>query len=241
MPLPLPSCNMSRIIFDIETTGKDFDSLEKPVQDYLLQWAESEEEKEKVHESLSLYPLTGEIIAIGMLNPDSGKGAVYFQNTGDPILSFEEEGIRYETGTEEEILVKFWDAVKSYDQFITFNGRGFDCPFIMIRSAVCRIRPKRDLMPNRYGDIHIDIFDQLSFYGASRRKFSLDMWCRTFGIKSPKEDGIAGSQVKELFLAGRHTDIARYCAGDLRATKELLTVWENYLKYPNKQKTDSKN
>ncbi|HSB30667.1 MAG TPA: ribonuclease H-like domain-containing protein [Candidatus Sulfobium mesophilum] len=232
---------MSRIIFDIETTGKDFDSLEKPVQDYLLQWAESEEEKEKVHESLSLYPLTGEIVAIGMLNPDSGKGAVYFQNTGEPIPSFDEERIRYETGSEPEILVKFWDAVKSYDQFITFNGRGFDCPFIMIRSAVRRIRPKRDLMPNRYGDIHIDIFDQLSFYGASRRKFSLDMWCRTFGIKSPKEDGIAGNQVKELFLAGRHIDIARYCAGDLRATKELLTVWENYLKYPNKQKADSKN
>ncbi len=232
---------MSRIIFDIETIGKDFDSLEEPVRNYLLQWAESEEEREKAQESLSLYPLTGEIAAIGMLNPDSGKGAVYFQNTGEPILPFEEGGIRYETATEGEIIIKFWDAVKSYDQFVTFNGRGFDCPFIMIRSAVCKIRPKRDLLPNRYGDAHIDLFDQLSFYGASRRKFSLDMWCRTFGIKSPKEDGIAGNKVQELFLAGRHVDIAKYCAGDLRATKELLTVWENYLKYPNKQKADRKN
>src|SRR5512147_2749752 len=106
---------MSRVIFDIETAGRDFDSLEKPVQDYLLRWAESEEEKEGVRESLSLYPLTGEIIAIGMLNPDSGKGAVYFQNTCGSILPFEEEGIHYETGTELEILLKFWDAVKSYD------------------------------------------------------------------------------------------------------------------------------
>jgi DNA polymerase elongation subunit (family B) len=228
---------MSRIIFDIETVGRDFDSLDKPVQDYLLRWAESDDEKKEVEESLSFYPLTGEIVSIGMLNPDSGKGAVYFQNTGGPLVPFEEEGILYETGTEENLLLKFWDAVKSYDQFITFNGRGFDCPFIMVRSAVHKIRPKRDLMPNRYGDAHIDLFDQLTFFGASRRKFSLDMWCRTFGIKSPKEDGITGYQVKELFQSGKHIDIARYCAGDLRATKELFEVWENYVRFSNRPRS----
>ncbi|MGE5299387.1 MAG: ribonuclease H-like domain-containing protein [Acidobacteriota bacterium] len=224
---------MSRVIFDIETVGKDFDSLEQPVQDYLLRWAESDEEKKEVEESLSFYPLTGEIVAIGMLNPDTAKGAVYFQNKSDPLLPFEEDGIRYESGTEEDILVKFWDTVKSYDHFVTFNGRSFDCPFIMVRSAVHQIKPKRDLMPNRYGDAHIDLFDQLTFFGASRRKFSLDMWCRTFGIKSPKEDGITGYQVKELFQSGKHIEIARYCAGDLRATRQLLAVWENYLKFSN--------
>ncbi len=224
---------MSRIIFDIETVGKDFDSLEQPVQDYLLRWAESDEEKKEVEESLSFYPLTGEIVAIGMLNPDTAKGAVYFQSKSAPLLPFEEDGIRYESGTEEDILVKFWDTVKSYDHFVTFNGRSFDCPFIMVRSAVHKIKPKRDLMPNRYGDAHIDLFDQLTFFGASRRKFSLDMWCRTFGIKSPKEDGITGYQVKELFQSGKHIEIARYCAGDLRATKELLAVWETYLKFSN--------
>lgn len=228
---------MSRIIFDIETAGRDFDSLDKPVQEYLLRWAESDDEKKEVEESLSFYPLTGEIVAIGMLNPDTSKGAVYFQNRSDPLLPFEEDGIRYESGTEEDVLVKFWDTVKSYDQFVTFNGRSFDCPFIMVRSAVHKIKPKRDLMPNRYGDAHIDLFDQLTFYGASRRKFSLDMWCRTFGIKSPKEDGITGYQVKELFQSGKHIEIARYCAGDLKATGELLQVWENYLRFSNRQKS----
>jgi DNA polymerase elongation subunit (family B) len=227
---------MSRIIFDIETAGRDFDSLDKPVQEYLLRWAESDEERKEVEESLSFYPLTGEIVAIGMLNPDTEKGAVYFQNTCDPLLPFEEDGIRYESGTEEDVLVKFWDTVKSYDQFVTFNGRAFDCPFIMVRSAVHKIKPKRDLMPNRYGDAHIDLFDQLTFFGAARRKFSLDMWCRTFGIKSPKADGITGYQVKELFRSGKHIEIARYCAGDLQATKELLSVWENYLRFSNRQK-----
>jgi len=222
---------MPGIIFDIETVGRDFKSLDGPTQEYLLRYAETEDEKKEVKDSLSFYPQTAEIVAIGMLDTDSQKGFSFYQNTGQPLLPFEEEGVRYETGTEEEIINKFWKVIKDYKQFITFNGRGFDCPFILTRSAVHKIKPKKDIMPNRYGDIHIDLFDQLSFYGATRRKFSLDMWCRTFGIKSPKEDGISGYDVKDLFKAGRFLDIARYCAGDLRATRELLLYWEKYVRY----------
>ncbi|MDP2168081.1 MAG: ribonuclease H-like domain-containing protein [Thermodesulfovibrionales bacterium] len=220
---------MSRIIFDIETVGKDFEQLDEATQDYLLKYAESEDERQAVRDSLSFYPLTGEIVAIGMLNPDTMKGAVYFQASGDLMLPFEEEGIRYESGSEKDIIVKFWGSVKGYEEFVTFNGRAFDCPFILIRSAIHKVKPTRDLMPNRYKDQHIDLLDRLTFFGASRRKFSLDMWCRTFGIKSPKTD-ITGYEVKDVFKAGRYADIARYCAGDLRATKELLDCWENYIK-----------
>jgi len=222
---------MSRVIFDIETVGKDFKSLDRSIQEYLLRYAETEDEKAEIKDRLSFYPLTGEIVTIGLLDSDTQKGKVFFQNIGDPLLPFEEDNVLYQTGTEKEILEKFWAVIKGYDQFITFNGRGFDCPFILIRSAVHRIKPRRDLMPNRYSDTHIDLLEQLTFYGASRRRFSLDMWCRTFGIKSPKEGGITGDEVKELFKAGRHLDIARYCVGDLRATKELLFYWENYIKF----------
>jgi DNA polymerase elongation subunit (family B) len=224
---------MSRVIFDIETVGRDFESLDGPVREYLLKWADSEEEKKGVVESLAFYPLTGEIITVGMFNPDTGKGAVFFRSEGKAVPSFEEDGVRYETGDEAEVLRKFWDTVKSYDRFVTFNGRGFDCPFIMVRSAVHRIRPTRDLMPNRYGDTHIDLLDQLTFYGASRRRFSLDMWCRAFGIESPKAGGITGYDVKDLFRAGKYVEIARYCAGDLRATAELLDVWEQHIRPPH--------
>ncbi len=200
------------------------------MQEYLLKWANTDDEQQEVKDSLSFYPHTGEIIAIGMYNPDSARGTVFFQNNSDPLLPFEDEGITYETGTEEEIINKFWDTIRTCKQFVTFNGRGFDCPFIMVRSAVHRIRPLRDLMPNRYGDQHIDLFDQLTCYGATRRKFSLDMWCRTFGIKSPKEDGITGFDVKDLYRSGKYAEIARYCAGDLKATAELFLIWEKYIK-----------
>ncbi len=222
---------MSRIIFDIETAGVDFDTLDDAQRQYLLRNAETEEEVEDVKGSLGLHPLTGEIVAIGLLNPDTLKGAVYFQAPGESLPPFEEGGIRYETGTEREILERFWKDVKGYDHFVTFNGRTFDCPFIMIRSAINRLRPSRELMPNRYNGPHIDLLDQLTFYGATRRRFSLDMWCRAFGIKSSKEEGVTGKDVKRLFTEGRYRDIARYCARDLIATRELLLRWERYVKF----------
>ncbi|VAX34672.1 hypothetical protein MNBD_NITROSPIRAE03-229 [hydrothermal vent metagenome] len=222
---------MSRIIFDIETIGADFDALDLPQQEYLLKYAETEEEAEAVKDSLGLYPLTGEIVTIGLMNPDTLKGVLYFQAPGKDIAPFEEDGIQYETGTEREILEKFWDVIKSYSQFVTFNGRTFDCPFILIRSAMHKLRPTRELMPNRYNGPHIDLLDQLTFYGATRRRFSLDMWCRALGIKSPKDEGIAGQDVKRFFMEGHYTDIARYCARDLLATRELLLRWENYVKF----------
>lgn len=222
---------MSRIIFDIETVGKDFESLDNATQEYLLRYAETEDEKEEIKDRLSFYPLTAEIVTIGLLDPDAQKGNVFYQALGEPLLSFEEDNVRYEAGTEKEILEKFWDVIKGYNQIITFNGRSFDCPFILIRSAVHKIKPKKDLMPSRYNETHIDLLDQLTFYGASRKRFSLDMWCKTLGIKSPKESGITGYEVKDLFKAGRYLDIAKYCVGDLKATKELLHYWENYIRF----------
>lgn len=225
---------MSRIIFDIETVGKDFDSFEESTKEYLLKWAETEDAIREVKESLSFYPLTGEIVAIGMLNPDTMKGAVYFQAPNELLSPFEENGISFQPCTESDILKNFWDVVKSYDQFVTFNGRSFDCPFIMIRSALHKIKPLRDLMPYKYShDKHIDLLEQLTFYGAAKKRFSLDMWCKTFGIKSPKSEGITGYEVKDIYAAGRYVDLAKYCMGDLIATKELLAYWDSYIKFPS--------
>ncbi len=221
---------MTRVIFDIETVGVDFDSLEEEQQEYLLRYASTEEEVQKEKNKLGLYPLTGEIVAIGMLNPDTMRGRVFFQAPESSVDPFEEDGVVFEPGTEREILEKFWDAVKGFDQFITFNGRGFDCPFIIIRSAIHRVRPTRDLMPNRYSGVHIDLLDQLTFFGATRR-FNLDMWCRAFGIESPKSEGISGENVKELFRQKRYIEIARYCLRDIIATAHLFRYWERYVKF----------
>ena len=223
---------MSRkLVIDIETIGNDFESFDETTKEYLLKYADTEDEVKAVKEGLGFSPLTGEIVAIGMLNPDSGRGAVYYQSPGVPQEPLEEEGIEYIADTESGILARFWDTVRHYDQVITFNGRGFDAPFLILRSAIHQIRPTKDLMPNRYNLSHCDLMDVLTFYGAVRRKFSLHMWCKAFGIKSPKEEGVTGYEVPALFKEQQYLRIARYCVGDLYATKDLFEYWDRYVKF----------
>ncbi|MDX9715284.1 MAG: ribonuclease H-like domain-containing protein [Dissulfurispiraceae bacterium] len=220
-----------RVVFDIETVGFDFDSFDPEIQKYLLKSATTVEEEFKVRESLGLWPQTAEIVAIGMCDADNDKGAVYFQAGGEMLLPFEEDGIKYECGTEKELLEKFWEKVKRFNKVITFNGRMFDAPFLIVRSAVHRIKPSVNLIPYRYDEkYHIDLFDQMSFYGTARYKNSLDMWCRTLGIQSSKADGVSGQDVKELYKEKKFVDIARYCARDVKATKELFHVWDFFFK-----------
>ena len=220
---------MPRLVFDIETVGTDFQALDKKSQEYLLQFAESPNEEEEAKERLSFSPLTGEIVAIGILNPDTDRGAVYFQAPGESAKESEENGVQYFPASEKEILQNFWEVASHYDQFVTFNGRAFDGPFIMVRSAILKVKPTRNLVPYRYGDDHIDLLDRLTFFGAVRRKMSLHMWCKAFNISSPKDKGVTGDDVGKLFREKQYTDIARYCFDDVRATKELFSYWEKYI------------
>ena len=223
---------MASIIFDIETIPEDFESLDEISKKYFLKFAEDEEAITEAKNSLGFYPLTGEIVAIGLLEAETQQGCVYFQNGGEKKEQFKEEDVTYISGNEEDILRLFWNQLQRYSHFVTFNGRTFDCPYLMIRSAIHKIRATKNLVPYRYSHSpHIDLADQLSFYDALRRKFPLHMWCRAFDIDSPKEEGMTGLQVKDLYAQGQYHDIARYCLGDVRATKKLYEYWENFLKF----------
>jgi len=222
---------MSRVVIDIETLGFPFESFDEVRQEYLLKFAETDAEREEAVRKLSLYPTTAQIIAIGMLNPDTNHGKVIFQAEERIDTFSEDEQVHFVSCSEEEILGQFWNDVTKYDQFVTFNGRGFDCPFLLLRSAILRIKPSRNLMPYRYdASIHCDLLDQLTFYGATR-KFSLDFFCKSFGIESPKSHGITGLDLGRLFGEKRFRDIADYCLGDVRATAELFRRWEENLKF----------
>jgi hypothetical protein len=222
---------MSRVVIDIETLGFPFESFDEIRQDYLLKFAETDAEREEAVQRLSLYPTTAQIIAIGMLNPDTNHGKVVFQAEERIDTFSEDEQVQFVSCSEEEILRQFWNDVTRYDQCVTFNGRGFDCPFLLLRSAILRIKPSRNLMPYRYDpSIHCDLLDQLTFYGATR-KFSLDFYCKSFGIESPKSHGITGLDLGRLFGEKRFRDIADYCLGDVRATAELFRRWEENLKF----------
>ena len=235
---------MPKLIFDIETIGENFDELDSATRDVLTKWikkdSESEEEYvkalEELKSGLGFSPLTGQIVAIGVLDYDKNQGVVYFQAPGENLKEFQEENITFKPCSEKEMLENFWKGAEKYNEFITFNGRSFDAPFLAVRSAVHKIKTSKDLMSNRYlssqrfGATHIDLFDQLTFYGATRRKGGLHLWCRAFGIISPKAQGVTGDDVAQLFKEKKYKEIAKYNVGDLNATKELYDYWKNYIK-----------
>lgn len=228
---------MPRLIFDIETIGIDFEKLDEKSKEFLLEYAESAEEENLIKEGLGFSPLTGEVVAIGILNPDTNKGAVYFRDHSNKLEKFSDKDIQYiPLASEKEVLKEFWETAQLYDQFITFNGRNFDGPYMMIRSAINRIKPTKNMVPYRYetegyGKVitHLDLLDRLTFFGTFRGRKNLHLWCQAFGIKSPKEDGVTGNDVAQLFKDKKYLEIATYCAGDLWATKDLFEYWNKYI------------
>jgi len=222
---------MNRVVFDIETLGFPLEEFSQEQQEYLMKGAATEDERADAVARLSLAPFTAQVVAIGMLNPDSGQGKVFYQHPGAHAALSPDGLVEFVPGSEEEVLTEFWKAVGRYGQFITFNGRTFDCPFLMLRSAILKIKPTRNLLPYRYNaNEHCDLLDQLTFYGAFR-KFTLDFYCRSFGIRSPKSEGISGADVGPLFRGGEYRTIAEYCLGDVRATAELFQRWQSFLAF----------
>ncbi len=230
-----------KLVFDIETIGSDFDSLDHTTQEVLTRWIKKEAEGEteynaalkELKDGLGFSPLTGEIVAIGVLDYEKNQGVVYFQAPGENIAEFSENNFKFKQMTEKEMLENFWQGANKYQEFISFNGRSFDAPFLMVRSAIHEIKPTKNLMEGRYlyqqkSCSHIDLLDQLSFYGATRRKGNLHLWSKVFGIKSPKSDGVTGDDVGRLFKEKKFIDIAKYNTGDLIATKELYDKWNKF-------------
>jgi DNA polymerase elongation subunit (family B) len=140
---------------------------------------------------------------------------------------------------EKKLLENFWSILKKYPQaqLVSFNGRNFDAPFLMLRSAIYRIRPYRNLMAGTKFNYpqHIDLIDELTFYNpspyAATRRYNFDFYTRVFGITSPKSEGVDGSMVGDMFYDGKIKEISEYCMRDINATWELFLVWNNYLKY----------
>jgi len=226
---------MRRIVFDIETCAYPFESLAESQREYLLRYADKESDPEKrqmmIDDAIrytSLYPYTSKCIVIGIYDVEKEKSYVYYESDKKEEWNSEDGKVHYKGLPENEMLESFWRIAKRIDQFITFNGRNFDVPFLMMRSAMLEVKVSKNLMGYRYGDEHIDLLEQFTFYGLTR-KFNLDFYCQSFGIESPKSKDISGMEVKNLYEAGRIKDIAIYCSKDINATFQLYKIWEEFL------------
>jgi predicted PolB exonuclease-like 3'-5' exonuclease len=234
----MDTSNRNILVFDIETVGDSLEDYPEDIQNYLTKYSDSEEKKLEIVDEFAFNPLTSKLAAIGMLDHRENKGCVLI-NAEEPIdLQKNHDDFNYITGSESEIIKKFWEIIsaKKYNLFVTFNGRDFDCPFMMLRSLVHKMTPTMNLMKGSdysFRDYHIDLLKELNFYSHSvkgaRRKFTLDFYCRKFGIHSPKTDGVTGDMVSTLFKEKRFQELADYCLGDVIAENELFKFWNEYL------------
>lgn len=240
----------SLTVFDIETVGTDFSALDEAQQEYLLRRCTTDEEKAKAIDEMALSPLTGRIVCIGVmkLGRKTGVGSdepgeAYEIGSRYALVAHDDEGERKDTlpsgipvlyAGEQSVLETFWRAIKSA-HLLSFNGRGFDAPYLMLRSALLEVAPSRNLMDGSKFNYsaHIDLADELSFFGygnsGPQRRFNFDFYSRAFGLPSPKTAEVHGGAVTELYRAGRLNDIAEYCMRDVEATWRLYERVRPYL------------
>lgn len=234
---------MAKLVFDIETSAFPLDSFDSAQCEYLFRDVERIEDpgardarRTEIEKQLNLWPMTARVVCVAMLNADSCRGQVLcladdaLENEGDDPVKF------VGCMDEADLLGHFWEVAQRYEQVVTFNGRGFDVPFLYLRSAVLDVPiTRKDWLGHRFQtEPHCDLAEQLSFYGVSgregaARRFNLDFYCKVFGIESPKSQGISGLDVGRLLAEGRHREIGEYCLRDVDATLRLYRIWKERL------------
>ncbi len=235
---------MAKLVFDIETSALPLDQFDQTQQEYLFRECEKIADESaratrraEIQQQFNLWPFTAQVVCIAMLNADTSRGQVLFTDEDSQKPAGEAGPVKFVPCSDEaDLLAAFWDIAKHYDNIVTFNGRGFDVPFIYLRSALLNVPiSRKDWLGYRFQtEPHCDLAEQLTFYGVSGRdgagrRFNLDFYCKAFGLESPKAQGVTGSDINALLAEGRYREIAEYCVRDVQATVLLYRIWKERL------------
>jgi 3'-5' exonuclease len=235
---------MATLVFDIETSALPLASFDEAQREYLFREAEKiadetgrEARRAEIQRQFNLWPFTAQVVCVAMLNADTARGQALFLAEDYEPDGAEAGPVEFVPCVDEvELLTAFWDVAQHYDAVVTFNGRGFDVPFLYLRSAVLNVPvTRKNWLGYRFAtEPHCDLAEQLTFYGVSgregaARRFNLDFYCKAFGIESPKSHGVTGMDINDMMAAGRHREIAEYCLRDVQATVLLYQIWKERL------------
>lgn len=203
------------LVVDIETIGPGRGQLSPRAMELLMRDATTADEREDVRDRFALDPCTGRIVCIGVYWIEVDRSRAYFQRE------------------ELELLANFWSDIAQIrpTRFVTFNGKSFDFPYILVRSAILGAPAPRDIQldTRRFStERHFDVREALTNYDRYRRG-TLEYFCEVFGVPSPKTD-LDGSRIGEYFEAGRLEEIANYCLADCKATAELYRRIRGYFR-----------
>jgi predicted PolB exonuclease-like 3'-5' exonuclease len=130
--------------------------------------------------------------------------------------------------TEAELISAFAERVGQLrPQLITFNGHRFDLPVLRYRAMVNRVSATGlQVRPyfHRFSDDALDLCDALGSFSAGAR-VKLDEISKILGLTG-KPEGVDGSRVEEMVLAGQNEEVARYCESDVLNTYRVWLIYE---------------
>ncbi len=129
--------------------------------------------------------------------------------------------------SEENLVREFWERVERFRGcLVTFNGRQFDLPVLELQALRFGC-----IAPSYFGgdspyrrrfqlSKHFDLQEFITNFGTYRVRGGFDLLLRLIGM--PGKGEVDGSQVQELWDAGRLPEIHAYCRRDVIQTYFLF-------------------
>ena len=202
---------MTMAAWDIETCPFPAEELAPPHQERLQQEIRYRAQRsDRPSEELSrlarsVHPFLGWVCAIAVaVEDEDGTYAPLTWTAGAP-------------GEETDLLRAFWDGIASFPggtRWVTFNGKRFDVPFVLARSARYGIVPTRRDIQDTYPYSDKPHTDLMNLWP---QHYGLEGLCAHLGVETPKSE-LNGSCVHAAVERGDLDVVAAYCARDAEAT-----------------------
>lgn len=205
---------MATLILSATTKAEPFAQLPPAIQHNLTHWFSGDNRAEaqvRMEEKRRYAPWTASLETLGLFDFERNEKVLYV--LPEATLGDIPPDVRVLVRDERAILEAFWQGALLYDTFVTYNGRRFLWPFVMQRSAILGIRPTVNVLTHRYleqqGAVrHVDLLDQMTFYGALAPRPSLELLAYAYNI--PWEEHVA--VLRDIVVIG-----------------EVYEYWQNYL------------
>lgn len=133
---------------------------------------------------------------------------------------------------EKEMIANFFNFIENYEpKLVSFNGKNFDMPVLVLRALKYNIKAatyldtqsdKWNNYKTRFSELkHCDLLESL---GANSRALKLDAICSMVGL--PGKYDVHGNEVMNLFYQNEFEKIHEYCESDALNTYMLFLKYE---------------
>ncbi len=194
---------MVKLFFDIETIPCIEDLREAQIEILKSKKGYEDHDDETLHELSSLEGTFGQICCIGIIK-EGPQGVIQ-----KDVFS----------GTEKDMLTKFWQTAQGVWRFVGHNIWAFDLPFIYKRSIINGIKPLQ-LPFARYRNVPIyDTMMEWELWNMQSKQ-KLDTLAKVLKLPTSKDE-MNGSMVAKYFKDGRIEEIKKYCMKDVELTRKV--------------------